>query len=222
MRRWQGTVLLPIDQLIISLAQDIFSEPDKLATAHKLAAVLRQSSKMHPDWQLDVLSDELGKVAKDRRRFLGFSEDDTGFEVEHYKGKVVVSTIHKAKGLEWDRVHILSVNNFNFPSLDQDPYHSDKWFVRERLDLPAESLAQLDAVASTEHRTYEEGEPTTRARLDYVRERLRLLYVGVTRAKKELMISWNTGKPGKNPLEPGMPLRILHYFWETQHNGHSR
>jgi DNA helicase-2/ATP-dependent DNA helicase PcrA len=141
--------LLPIDQLIISLAQDLFSEPDKLATAHKLAAVLRQARKMHPEWQIDVLSDELGKVAKDRRRFLGFSEDDTGFEPERYKGEVVVATIHKAKGLN-GTVYILSVNNFVFPSTDEDPYHSDRWFVKDRLDLPAESLAQLDALISGE------------------------------------------------------------------------
>ena len=37
---------------------------------------------------------------------------------------------------------------------------------------------------------------TQQARLDYVRERLRLLYVGITRAKKELIITWNTGRQG--------------------------
>jgi len=38
------------------------------------------------------------------------------------------------------------------------------------------------------------AQATQQARLDYVRERLRLLYVGITRARKELIITWNTGR----------------------------
>jgi DNA helicase-2/ATP-dependent DNA helicase PcrA len=41
---------------------------------------------------------------------------------------------------------------------------------------------------------YLEGEATQRARLDYAAERLRLLYVGITRAKSELIITWNMGR----------------------------
>ncbi len=46
---------------------------------------------------------------------------------------------------------------------------------------------------SDEYEWYQEGRATLQARLDYVRERLRLLYVGITRARKELIITWNTG-----------------------------
>ena len=41
---------------------------------------------------------------------------------------------------------------------------------------------------------YSEGQATLAARTDYVRERLRLLYVGITRAKEELVLTWNTGR----------------------------
>ncbi|MFN2147083.1 MAG: 3'-5' exonuclease, partial [Anaerolineales bacterium] len=40
------------------------------------------------------------------------------------------------------------------------------------------------------------GEATQKARLDYAAERLRLLYVGITRARKDLIITWNTGRRG--------------------------
>jgi DNA helicase-2/ATP-dependent DNA helicase PcrA len=36
---------------------------------------------------------------------------------------------------------------------------------------------------------------TLASRVDYVKERLRLFYVGITRAKKELIITWN-GRQG--------------------------
>jgi hypothetical protein len=47
---------------------------------------------------LPELTAELGVVAKNERRFLGFSADDSGFDPVRHRGKVVVSTMHKAKG----------------------------------------------------------------------------------------------------------------------------
>jgi len=44
-------------------------------------------------------------------------------------------------------------------------------------------------LSTGEYEFYAEGAATLSARQDYVRERLRLLYVGITRAKKELVIS---------------------------------
>jgi DNA helicase II / ATP-dependent DNA helicase PcrA len=213
-RRWQEATLLPIDQLILTLAQDLFHEPADLAVAHKLAVVLRRASESHPDWRLPELIAELAVVARNERRFLGLSGDDTGFDPERYKGQVVVATVHKAKGLEWDRVYLMSVNNYNFPAgLPHDSFISEKWFVRDRLNLEAEALAQLEALRS-EDGIYEEGEATRQARLEYVAERLRLLYVGITRAKKELIVTWNTGKRGDQ--QPAVPFIALQTFWEQR------
>ena len=220
MRRWQGATLLPIGQLILTLAQDLFHEPADLAVAHKLAVVLRRASETHPDWRLPELTQELAVVAKNERRFLGLSEDDVGFDPRRHKGKVVVTTMHKAKGLEWDRVYLMSVNNYDFPSaLPHDQFISERWYVRDRLNLEAETLAQLealfseDAVASPYYH-YEEGQATQKARLEYAAERLRLLYVGITRAKKELIITWNTGQRGDQ--QPAIPFIALQTFWEGQ------
>ena len=197
-RRWLGTTMLPIDQMILTIGQDLFSEPADLALAHKLALVLRQVAVDHTDWRLPELAQELGVVARNERRFLGFSNDDSGFDPDRYRGKVVVSTMHKAKGLEWDRVYLLSVNNYDFPSgMQNDGYISERWFARNGLNLEAEALAQLGNVLSTSEYDWQtEGAATLRARMDYVRERLRLLYVGITRAKLELVLTWNTGRQG--------------------------
>jgi DNA helicase-2/ATP-dependent DNA helicase PcrA len=213
-RRWQGTTLLPIDQMILTLAQDLFTEPADLALAHKLALVLRTVANDHADWRLPELTTELGVVAKNERRFLGFSADDSGFDPDRHKGKVVVSTMHKAKGLEWDRVYLMSVNNYDFPSgMANDRYISEKWFIRGGLNLEAEALAQLqNALSASEYDWQAEGEATLRARTDYIRERLRLLYVGVTRAKRELIMTWNTGRTGEQTQ--AIPFAALQGWWE--------
>ncbi len=197
-RRWLEAVTLPIDQLILTLAQDVFTEAADLALAHKLALVLRQAARDHIDWRLPELTSELAVIAKNERRFIGFSSDDSGFDPEQHRGKVVVTTMHKAKGLEWDRVYLMSINNYDFPSnMPNDSFIAEKWFVRGKLNLEAEALEQLKALETNdEYQWYEEGAATLRARLDYVRERLRLFYVGITRAKKELIVTWNTGRQG--------------------------
>jgi DNA helicase-2/ATP-dependent DNA helicase PcrA len=214
-RRWLEAVTLPIDQLVLTLAQDIFTEAADLALAHKLALVLRKAANDHTDWRLPELTAELAVIAKNERRFIGFSADDSGFDPEQHKGKVVVTTMHKAKGLEWDRVYLMSVNNYDFPS-DQpnDRFISEKWFLRNNLNLEAEALAQLNAATSSgEYDWYHEGAATLDSRLDYVKERLRLLFVGVTRAKKELIVTWNTGRQGD--ATPSLALSALMGWWET-------
>ena len=215
-RRWQGATLLPIDQLVLTLAQDLFDEPADLAVAHKLAVVLRRASASHPDWRLPELTQELAVIARNERRFLGLSGDDTGFDPARYRGQAVVATVHKAKGLEWDRVYLMSVNNYSFPAgLSHDRFISEKWFVRDGLNLEAEALAQLKALLS-EELAYEEGWATQEARLEYVSERLRLLYVGITRARKELNVTWNTGRRGDQ--QPAASFTALRTFWEERYS----
>jgi DNA helicase-2/ATP-dependent DNA helicase PcrA len=218
-QRWHGTALLPIDQVVLTLAQDLFTTPADLAITHKLAILLRRAGEAHPEWRLPEMTEEIAVIARNERRFIGFSEDDTGFDPDKHKGKVVVSTIHKAKGLEWDRVYLMSVNNYDFPSgAAYDRYISERWFLRDQLNLEAEALAQLDtALSSDEYAWYEEGAATQKARLDYISERIRLLFVGITRARKELVITWNTGRDGT--LQPAIPLVALQTFWEERMRG---
>jgi len=214
-QRWLKSVMLPIDQLVLTLAQDVFTSAPDLALAHKLAIVLRQAADDHPDWRLPELTAELAVIAKNERRFIGFSSDDSGFDPEQHRGKVVVTTMHKAKGLEWDRVYLMSINNYDFPSnMPNDRFISEKWFIRNSLNLEAEALAQLNALESNnEYSWYEEGNATLQSRIDYVKERLRLFFVGITRAKRELIVTWNTGRQGD--ATPSLPMAELMGWWEV-------
>lgn len=215
-RRWLQAVTLPIDQLVLTLAQDIFTEAADLALAHKLALVLGKAADDHTEWRLPELTAELAVIAKNERRFIGFSADDSGFDPEQHKGKVVVTTMHKAKGLEWDRVYLMSVNNYDFPSNQpNDRFISERWFLRNNLNLEAEALAQLRAAtSSSEYDWYDEGAATLASRVDYVKERLRLFYVGITRAKRELIVTWNTGRQGD--ATPSLAMQALMGWWESE------
>ena len=57
------------------------------------------------------------------------------FDPDLHQGKAVVTTIHKAKGLEWDRVYLLSVNNYDFPAgSPHDTYIAEKDFIRGQFE----------------------------------------------------------------------------------------
>ncbi|MCC6147917.1 MAG: ATP-dependent helicase [Anaerolineaceae bacterium] len=219
MRRWQAATLLPIDELVLTISQDIFKEPGDLALAHKLALLLESVSQDHPDWHLEELQLELEAVAKNQRKFLGFSDEDTGFNPDAHPGKVVVATIHKAKGLEWDRVHLLSVNNYDFPSaMPYDSFISEKWFVRGKENLQAQTISLFNALFMRDAIAMQlEGkEAASKARLEYAAERLRLLFVAITRARRELIITWNTGRAigQMQESQPALPLAALQAFWK--------
>jgi len=215
-RRWQGSTALPIDQLVLTVAQDLFRDAADLAIAHKLALVLRQAADSHPDRRLPELTEELAIVARNERRFLGLASEDNDLNPDAYPGTVIVTTMHKAKGLEWDKVYLMSANDYDFPSaMAQDQFISEPWYIRNKLNLEAEALAQLKALEeSPDLFDYDEGTPTFLARLDYAAERLRLLYVGITRARKALSVTWNTGRRGT--AQPAVPFIALETWWEER------
>ncbi len=205
-QRWQEAALLPIDQLTLTISSDLFKEPAEIATAYSIAVHLRGFVEANPEFRLPDCVVELGEIVRNNRKFTGLGEDDDQFDPTSYKGQAVIITHHKAKGLEWDRVYLMSVNNYDFPSADaNDQFQSESYFARDRLNLSAEALAQLKALKTGE--PYREGEATEQARIEYCAERLRLLYVGITRAKRELIVTWNTGK--KADLFAARPLAYL-------------
>lgn len=210
-RRWQQAADLPVDQLVLTLAHDLFTLEAEIATAYSVALYLRRFADLHPEASLPEFLAELGAIAKGQRNFSGVGDDDDAFDPERHKGKVTVTTMHKAKGLEWDRVYLMSVSNYDYPSADPfDTFIGERWFIRDGLNLDAEAVAQLKALADGDG--YREGMATQEARIEYAAERLRLLYVGITRAKSELVITWNTGRNGEQ-IE-ARPLAALRGWWE--------
>ena len=218
LQRWQERVMLPISELLTSLAQDVFDEPEKLSMTQLFGELLARDAefKVGTDDRIATLVDMergLKDIAKDQRKLRSLEADKTGFDPENHRGVVAVATMHGAKGLEWDRVYLLSVNDYDFPAgLPDDTFRSEKWFVRDSLSLADETMGQLDSLV--EDTAYVEGQATHEARLEYARERLRLLFVGITRARKELIVTSNKGKFDKN--KPALAFEILKQYLEEQ------
>ncbi|MBI5669889.1 MAG: ATP-dependent helicase [Chloroflexi bacterium] len=213
LQHWLKAGYMPADQLTLTLAQDLFRAPAELALSYKIALSLRSAQEAASAWSLPHMVNEVKAIGDNQRRFLRFEEVTGGYAPR--PGVVTVATMHAAKGLEWDRVYLLSVNSYSFPSAQpEDTYIGERWFVRAQLNIEAELLAQINALKTGE--PYVEGEATRQARLDYAAERLRLLYVAITRARRELIMLWNTGhywaQGGSMVARPALPLIALHEY----------
>lgn len=216
-RRWLQASVLPIDQLILTISQDLFTQQADLALAYKIAVVLAGIASKNPDYRLPQISQELRVIANNERRFLGFDSATEGYEPR--KGVVTVATMHAAKGLEWDRVYLMAVNNYSFPAdLPGDSFISEKWFIRDNLNMQAEARRQIEYMMG-EADAYEEGEASRKARTQYAMERMRLLYVGITRAKQDLVITWNMGRfwdagPDRQNRAAAALIELTYYWKE--------
>ena len=208
LKRWTEATILPVDELLLTLGNDLFSEPADLALTHHLAVLLAKVADENPGWRLAELAGELEGVANNKRRIADFTDEEVGYVAK--KGTVTVATMHAAKGLEWDRVYLVAVNDFSFPGGGEgDTYRGERWYVRESLNLVAEAEEQLRQLHMGTLDEYVPGKATRAARQEIAAERLRLLYVGMTRAQRELILTYNTGRKKQDPSAPALAFQAL-------------
>ena len=187
LRRALYAAALPVDQFILALAADLFTRPGDLATAQQIAAHLRHVAEAGPALRLPELAEELERVASGHRRFVGLGEDDLGFQPK--PGRVTVATQHRAKGLEWDLVCLVGIDRYWVPHDLQQAFQGS--YLEMGGNPTATVQAQLRAAMGDPEASGDMGEATRQANLETIAERLRLLYVGITRARRHLQISWS-------------------------------
>jgi DNA helicase-2/ATP-dependent DNA helicase PcrA len=182
---------LPVDQLVLTVSQRLFSDAVDVALAYKVSSLLRSFAGLNAGWRLGDFVRELRVVVDNQRRFLGFDDAADGYVPR--AGLPTIATFHAAKGLEWDRVYLMAVSNYGFPSVQVfDDYVGERWFLASGLNLDEEVVAQVDSIINRVGGLF--GDASVLGRVSYASERLRLLYVGLTRAESDLVITWNVGR----------------------------
>lgn len=207
-KRWHEAATLPLDQMIVTISQEFSLELDEIALAYQIATRVKRMLEVSPNLSLDDTIKELKDMYNNDGSFGIKSDEEGSFNPEAHKGKIVLSTIHKAKGLEWDKVFITSTSTYDFPSgADSDRYIAESTWLKGNRNFQAESIELVKFLVDQTGKPKQTSEVTTyTSRICTIRERLRLLYVGLTRAKQELYISWNTGRHAE---KQALPIKYL-------------
>jgi DNA helicase-2/ATP-dependent DNA helicase PcrA len=216
---------LPIDDLTLALADALFAprpeQPDgdashelDLAIAYQIASLLRQWREAQPEWRLPELVAQLQSVATGRRA-LNVVRDDAGYEPR--PGRITLTTQHSGKGLEWDAVFLVGIDGMWIPGSLDAPFLGVHDFLGG--DPNAEATAQLSYLMRDEAGIYSNRTATESAHIEVICERLRLLYVGITRARRFLQISRSRAtrrQRGEQEMEPATVLGVLYRYLQEQ------
>ncbi|MGZ8512219.1 MAG: ATP-dependent helicase, partial [Candidatus Limnocylindria bacterium] len=130
---------------------------ERLANVARFFEIVRRQGSLLRDDRLPFLVTQLDTLMET-------GDDPSTADAGPDEGEAVhVLTYHKAKGLEFDVVHMVGLVADRFPGRDR----------RDTFEPPAELLSD-----------------TTTSGDQHVAEERRLFYVGMTRAREELVLSW--------------------------------
>ena len=202
---WLDARLAPPHDLLALVAATIEPDDTDRATFNRVVATVRDAE---PDPERDRLANLLRWLQETRdrhRRLRGAPEDDA---VRVAPGTLTVSTFHQAKGLEWDVVFATGCDDYWFPG------SLEVWRpqMRDYLgpgDPLVESRNELRAIARgwpTDHPLRDPAIALEADGVEIVAERMRLLYVTLTRARRALWVSWHRTGHRLQRESPVLPM----------------
>ena len=199
--------LTRIDKLILFIGDSIVIEKEERAIVDYLGFyvkyLLAENNSMNLQQIYNLLSDRKNRVFS---YIIEVVSEINGYEP--LPGSITVCNYHKSKGLEWDCVFLLGITEFNFPDNIYQKFQCDKWYLKEKYKNPESNIkAEIDFVSY--------GEVTKNyakeIKENLIKEKIRLLYVGITRAKEMLILSASAKNSAsdKKKQNPSMYLNIL-------------
>jgi len=192
---WLDQSNLPWDELLRLIVQYLQQNPEDLYIGNYVIQQLGRSFSKNKLIHWADISYEVEQI-------LARPLSNQLNEIQSYEpqpGVITVSTIYRSKGLEWDEVFVIDCSNYQFPVLEEDRRKSD-------FDLERDIVWQWQQIYQPD------AEPDF---IEFASEKIRLLYVAITRAKKRLTLSvaniWNN-----NEQRPSLLFDQLEQFHTTQ------
>lgn len=202
-----GTV---VEKLILYISEKLNFGREERAIAQKVAGDVRYLMAQAPGWRLGDLAFELLSTKNMFNYFAGVVWELKGYEPK--PGVITVCTYHKSKGLEWDTVFLAGLNYADFPVNLSDKFIGEYWFLKQDYKNP-QALLKAEMKRLTEGNY--EGDSILESKLETISEKARLLYVGITRAKKHLFLSgFHENKGKKNEALPSRYLMEIKRYIE--------
>ena len=199
--------LTRIDKLILFIGDSMIIEKEEKAIVDYLGFYVKylvaENNNINLQQIYNLLSDRKNRVFN---YIIEIVSEINGYEP--LPGSITVCNYHKSKGLEWDCVFLLGMTEFNFPDNIYQKFQCDKWYLKEKYKNPESNIkSEIDFLLNgkvTKNYAKEIKE-------SLIKEKIRLLYVGITRAKEMLILSASAKNSAtdKKKQNPSMYLNIL-------------
>lgn len=208
LRSWLEAMHLPADMLVLEIAHDLGLQEQELAIAQKLAVDIKHRLHIFPNWRLPRVAEEVRLMTNSLLGAANVFFDRAGYKPQ--PGVINLVTAHRAKGLEWDTVYIVSVTSSEYPGMPGDKIRAEYGWLPEDLVNPV-------AAAQAELQGADKATAIRLAREELLCERLRLLYVAITRARVNLLLTWHR-RTRFGRTKPALALRQLEKIMEAGKN----
>ena len=199
--------LTRLDKLILFIGDTLLIEKEEKAIVDYLSYYIKYLSNDNSSLNLiqvyNLLADRKNRVFS---YIIEVVSEINGYEP--HPGSITVCNYHKSKGLEWDCVFLLGITDFNFPDNIYQKFQCDKWYLKEKYKNPEANIkAEIDWIVNG----YVTRDFSKEIKESLIKEKIRLLYVGITRAKEMLILSACAKRSAedKKKQNPSIYLNIL-------------
>ncbi|AZV57711.1 ATP-dependent helicase [Clostridium sp. AWRP] len=175
---------MPLQELILYIGYKLKLNNEDKAILQYVASYVRHKNAENNSVTLDEISQELLDIRSSAfTHICNVIYDIRGYEP--VPEKVTVTTYHKSKGLEWDCVFLLYLNNYIYPYSIKGKFRSEHYYFKDEFKNPT-AIGKAEVQKLLQNDVY--YNPIIKAREEVVCEKIRLLYVAITRAKKYLIL----------------------------------
>lgn len=177
--------IIRLDILLLFIADKLKLEKEDRSIVDYLSFYIKFLSSENPKLSLldvyNILIDTKNKVFN---YIIEVAYEINGYEPQ--PGSITICNYHKSKGLEWDCVFLLGLSEFNFPDNVNQKFQGEKWYLKENYKNPVAIVkSEIESILTGNI----EINYIYKTKIDLINEKIRLLYVGITRAKEMLILS---------------------------------
>ncbi len=175
-----------LEKTIIFIGEIFEINGEEKLFLEKISYDLKKILRYNPKWSLSDIANNLKSSINNEFSYLAKSVEEECIIEKKEKFNLTLSNYHKSKGMEWDLVYLVGVDNKAFPISLNEINFGYLYYLKKEYEYPdvfveKEFLREfIDKQNQLTVKNY---------KLEKLKENIRLLYVGVTRAKEYLVLS---------------------------------
>lgn len=177
-----------LEKVIIFIGEIFEIHDEKRLLIEKISYDLKKILKYNPKWSLLDLASNLKKAKNSEFSYMAKAVEEEEILEHKEKFKITLSSYHRSKGMEWDFVYLVGVDNRTFPVYLNETNYGQCYYLKKEYEYP-QIFVEKEFEREFIDRDTKIG--VLENKLEKIAENIRLLYVGITRAKEYLMISGN-------------------------------